>query len=183
MGLLRYISNMRSIKREMERIERYLHMTKEELGSLPDEELMDALSTILLNREGEMDVEECLQEFCGAVKISYIVNYFDMEVQNGGLCQYFVNSSRMTAPYILECMDVIGAVCYKDLLEKFISENDISLDDLDSFITEDIKDYQKQVKRYPFDDFDDAYYELYEDDPLEQYLLEYVRKHLEEFSE
>ena len=37
MGLLRYISNMRFIKREMERIERYLHMTKEELGSLPDE--------------------------------------------------------------------------------------------------------------------------------------------------
>lgn len=182
MGLLRYIRNMKFIKREMEKIERYQHMTKEELSSLADEELMDALSAILINKEGKMDVEECVEEFRGAVKIVYIVNYFDMEVQNGGLCQYFVNSSRETAPHILECLEGIGAVSYKDLLEKFISENDMSLSDLDSFIIEDIKDYQEQVRRYPFDAFDDAYYELYEDDPLDKYLLEYARKHLEEFS-
>ena len=34
----------------------------------------------------------------GPRRVAYTVDAFDREVQNGGLCQYFVNSSRETAP-------------------------------------------------------------------------------------
>lgn len=181
MGLLNYISNMRFIRKELKKVERYLSMTKDELIYLPDEEFMDAVLTLLVKKEGEMGVEECLQEFHDAKRPVYVVTYFDEEVQNGGLCQYFANSSRKTAPYILECLDIIGAIRYKNLLEDFIVGNNISLDDLESFNVEDIKAYQAQTKRYPFDTFDDAYYELCEKDPLDKYLLDYLRLHLEDF--
>lgn len=104
-----------------------------------------------------------------------------MEIQNGGLCQFFVNSSREVAPYILECLEVIGATAYAELLSDFVIKNDISLNDLGSFITEDIDEYEEQTERYPFDEFDDAYYELYEKEPLERFLLEYVKKNLKDF--
>lgn len=118
----------------------------------------------------------------GAKRIFYIVNYFDMEIQNGGLCQFFVNSSRLVAPYILECLIKINAVSYKELLETFIADNHISLDDLDSFIIDDVSQFEVQMSRYPFDEFDDSYYELYEKEPLENLLMNYARQHIDDFA-
>lgn len=39
------------------------------------------------NIKGNMSADECLEVFQGAKRIFYIVNYFDMEIQNGRLCQ------------------------------------------------------------------------------------------------
>ena len=93
-------------------------LTVEDLKKLSNEDLREALSERLIIEEdrNEWEVSECLINFKGAKKIYYIVNYFDMEVQNGGLCQFFVNSSRDVAPYIIECLKIIGADSYKNLL-------------------------------------------------------------------
>ena len=104
-----------------------------------------------------------------------------MEVQNGGLCQFFVNSSRDVAPYIIECLKIIGADSYKNLLSEFVEKHNINLNDLDSFMIEDVAEYEAQTERYPFDDFDDKYYELYENEPLEELLIVYVKDYLEDF--
>ena len=104
-----------------------------------------------------------------------------MEVQNGGLCQFFVNSSRDVAPYVVESLNEIGAINYKILLSNFVEEHNINLSDLDSFMIEEVEEFEAQTKRYPFDDFDDKYYELYEKEPLEDLLISYAKKHLEDF--
>jgi hypothetical protein len=38
------------------------------------------------------------------------------------------------------------------------------------------------MSRYPFDKFDDSYYELYENEPLEELLVKYAREHIEDFA-
>lgn len=86
------------------------------------------------------------------------------------------------APYILECLIKINAVSYKELLETFIADNHISLDDLDSFIIDDVSQFEVQMSRYPFDEFDDSYYELYEKEPLENLLMNYARQHIDDFA-
>ena len=182
MGLFNFI---KSVREELKKIENYKKMSVEELRELSDEELREALSERLMAEEdnNEWDVKECVSGFKGAKRVYYIVNYFDMEVQNGGLCQFFVNSSRDVAPYILKCLETIGAVNYEKLLKAFVEENDIDLNDLDSFIVEEIEEYEAQTQRYPFDDFDDKYYELYETESLEDMLLIYAKQHLNDFEE
>ena len=106
---------------------------------------------------------------------------FDAEMMNGGLCQFFVNSSRDVAPYVVESLNAIGAINYKILLNDFVEEHNINLSDLDSFMIEDVEEFEAQTERYPFDDFDDNYYELYEKEPLEDLLISYAKKHLEDF--
>ena len=106
---------------------------------------------------------------------------FDAEMMNGGLCQFFVNSSRDVAPYVVESLNKIGAINYKILLSNFVEEHNINLSDLDSFIIEEVEEFEAQTERYPFDDFDDKYYELYEKEPLEDLLISYAKKHLEDF--
>ena len=37
------------------------------------------------------------------------------------------------------------------------------------------------MEKYPFEEFDDLYYELDEKEPLEELLMNYVKLHLEDF--
>ena len=178
MGLF---STIKLIKEEYKKIKRIAEMSYEDMDTLSDEELREAISTRMFGETRRLDVEECLNHFSGAKKVYYIVDYYDMEVQNGGLCQYFVNSSRITAPYILESLDLIGATSYKNHLYNFITNNNIDLSNLDSFIIEDVEEFENQNQRYPFDDFDEQYYNMYEKEPLEDILIKYVRTNLKEF--
>jgi hypothetical protein len=173
---------LRAIRKERKSISAYCQMTIEDLAGLSDEELLEVLTARILNEEGDRHIDECLKEFQGAKRIFYVVNYFDMEIQNGGLCQFFLNSSQLVAPYVLECLTKISAVSYKKLFEKFIIDNNISLDDLDSFTIDDVDQFEIQMSRYPFDKFDDSYYELYENEPLENLLVKYAREHIEDFA-
>lgn len=156
-------------------------LNPEQLGELSDEELLEALWDRVLAEEEEMEMEEFLTSCGKAKRVFYVIYYFDMEVQNGGLCQYFVNSSRETAPYVSDCLKTIGAEEFDRLLGRFVEANRIDLRDLHSFAVRSVKEFEAQTKRYPFDDFDDAYYALYEKKPLDKQLVQYVRLHLEEF--
>jgi hypothetical protein len=179
---VRILKIIRAIREERKRNRAYCQMTAEDLARLSNEELSEALSARILNEEGDRYVDECLKEFEGAKRIFYIVNYFDMEIQNGGLCQFFVNPSRLVAPYVLECLTQINAVSYKELFEGFVINNKISLDDLDSFIIDDVNQFEIQRSRYPFDKFDNSYYELYENEPLQELLVKYAREHIGDFT-
>ena len=178
MGLFSFFKEVKSAYKH---ISKYMNMSYDDLCSLDDEELKEAISIRMTGAERRLDVEECLTTFFGAKKIYYVINYFDMEVQNGGLCQYFVNSSRLTAPYILDSLKEIGATSFYKLLDDFINVNNINLNNLDSFIIQDIDEFESQTKRYPFDSFDEAYYNLYENESLEDMLFKYVKKHLNDF--
>lgn len=78
---------LKTIREERKRNSAYCQMTTEDLAALSDEELSEALIARMLHEEGNMSADECLEVFQGAKRIFYIVNYFDMEIQNGGLCQ------------------------------------------------------------------------------------------------
>jgi hypothetical protein len=56
------------------------------------------------------------------------------------------------------------------------------LDDLDSFIIDDVNQFEIQRSRYPFDKFDNSYYELYENEPLQELLVKYAREHIGDFT-
>ena len=42
-------------------------------------------------------------------KVFFVLYLFNMEVQNGGLCQFFVNSTSIYAPLISDYLDKVGA--------------------------------------------------------------------------
>ena len=48
----------------------------------------------------------------------------------------------------------------------------------DSYI---ILEFEEKESMYPFDDFDDAFYDLYGKESLSELLLQYVRKNIDEF--
>ncbi len=146
----------------------------EELLALDDDELYE---TVYMRSVDEYE-DEALDQIKGARRVVYILSWFDMEIQNGGLCQFFVNSSSSVALYVSECLDAVGAYEHKKLFEKFVGENNIDLNDLDSFKVSGYRGYIKQTKRFNFDAFDDAYCEL---PPLQEIITGYIRENIDEF--
>ena len=151
----------------------------EDLLSLSNEDLFEAVygqNLAICEEAGDTDQEVLL--FTGARRTVYVVNAFDMEIQNGGLCQFFVNSSRSAAPYVSQALAAIGAEAHRKLFDEFIETNGIDVNDLDSFSVDSIEDYQKQAKRFDFETFDDRYYEL---DCLTDPVANYIRENIAEF--
>lgn len=176
MGIIKDIFRTIKVVKENNAIAKeFYSMSVEELSRLPDEKLNDAIDTILYFNEDIDDLEKYNEVQLTAITIKC----FDNEIQNGGLCQFFVNSSRDYAPYVVESLDRIKAVETSQMFQKFIEENQIDLNDLSSFIISDVDEFETQNKRYPFDSFDDKYYENYVNENLQDLLADYVRNNIE----
>lgn len=158
---------------------RYLKMSFDELRSLSDDELFYAVMVRTEHKVDSCDVwEDGVNSLNPYQKVFYSVNWLETEVNNGGLCQFFVNSSRMVAPLVSEYMATIGAYEHKKLYDEFVERNEIDLNDLTSFDIEALEEFEEQYCRYPFDDYDDAFYDM---EPLETFLKKYARENLTEF--
>lgn len=157
----------------------YLKMSAEELLQLSDDELFDA---VWARTEKAVSTKDDLLEGFNFLneeqRIFYAVFLLEFEVNNGGLCQFFVNPSRIVAPFVSEYMEIIGAKEHKELYDTFIEKHQIDISDLSSFDTETIDEFQNQYERYPFDEYDDAFYEL---EPLQNHLTEFIKGHIEKF--
>ena len=168
-----------SIQEQAEQETAHLAMTTAELAALSDEDLFEA---VLTRTEHIVDAyDEIADGLCALneeQRILYAVNYLEIEVNNGGLCQFFVNSSRIVAPTVSDYMGIIGANKHKQLYDDFVQKYRIDLNDLSSFDSDTAEDFEAQYDRYPFDEFDDAFYEL---ETLEEYLIPYIKAHLSKF--
>lgn len=180
MGFGAYIKQVKSALAEARRMAK---MSSKQLLSLDDETLCNTLSIRLLwETRWKKSRADNAEFYHGAKRVFYVIKQYVAEMNNGGLCQYFINPSRLAAPYLLESMQEIGSFRYAELLNDFLTENGIDVTNLDSFIIKDLSEFQEQNRRYPFDAYDDAFYALYGEEPLLHDLMVYVRRHMEEFA-
>ncbi len=158
---------------------KYIKMSTAELSQLSDDELITALWTRTENIvSSKTDLSEGFLSLNEEQRIFYAVNYLDLEVSNGGLCQFFVNPSRIFAPKVSEYMRIIGATEHKNLYDTFVSKHQINLYDLSSFDCETVEVFKSQYERYPFDEYDDKFCEI---EPLQSYLISFTKKYIEKF--
>lgn len=151
----------------------------DELQKLSDNELYEAVYFQNLDVVDSYESEEtALEEMSKVRRTVYILNMYEFEVANGGLCQFFANSSRSLAPYVSDCLAEIGATDHKQLYDSFVSDNEIDVFHLESFVSEDVDSFIKQYERYDFDSFDNSYMEL---PLLQNYITAYIRANITEF--
>ena len=92
-----------------------------ELKKLSDDALFETVYLQTLDVVDSFpDEETAFSKISIEQKTVYILSIYDMEIQNGGLCQFFVNSSRSLAPYIEDNLNKIGATEHKKLFTEFI---------------------------------------------------------------
>ncbi len=168
MGFLSVILNN---YKNMKKAAKLRAMSEAEWLRLDDEAFFDALIDVCEDAVYDINAKDITDE----QKTVYSLINFEIEVNNGGLCQFFVNSSRECAPYVSIALDTIGCTDLKEIYDKFINENNIDVNNLNSFIISDVSDYEKQTERFDFDSFDD---EFYENETLHGLIINYAKKNL-----
>lgn len=108
---------------------------------------------------------------------------FDAEMMNGGLCQFFANDYDGYAQYVSDALGEVGAIEMQEHYSSFVSQNKIDVTQMDSFRIVSIQDYMKQYARFPYEEFDNTFSDIYERENLGNLLISYVRLHGEEVFE
>lgn len=160
-------------------------MTKNELLELMDESAEECIHTLGLSlyEKFEDNVELNEQEIP-----VFILWMWNIEMLNGGLCQFFVNEGRF-APLVPAALEAVGASAYASLLNDFVARHKIDFNDLSQFELDldptdvDFSAYTAASELYPFDAFDEAFAERYGTDPLEAYMAAYIRENIISFTE
>lgn len=165
MGIFSIIAS--NIK-NMSKAKKLRKLSKEEILSFNDDDFFDAILCLVEDAVYDINAEDITTE----QRNMYTLYNFEAEVNNGGLCQFFVNSSSECAPYVSEALEAVNAVGLKNLYDEFIKKNNIDVNDLSSFKIDDVKDYEKQTERYDFDSFDDKFYENTE---IHDQIIKYAR--------
>ncbi|MBE6780232.1 MAG: DUF4375 domain-containing protein [Clostridia bacterium] len=164
MGLLGVLFCINDIRKAA----KFKRMGKDALLTFDDEKFYEAVDCLC-----EAAVYDIADEGVAKIhKLVYSLYKFEAEVNNGGLCQFFVNSSSECAPYISEALNEVGAINLKELFDNFIKENNIDVNDLSSFKITSIDEYEAQTKRFDFESFDNKFYE---DIDLHQLIIKYSK--------
>lgn len=114
--------------------------------------------------------------------VAAVIN-FDSEIQNGGLAQYLINEDDENIADILDYLRIVGAEEQANLLEAFMAENDIEFKSVEVNGIDESIEFEKSK---PFDEFNDAYMEIYIPDEagkpgLEGLIVSYIQENIEDF--
>lgn len=139
-------------------------MKAEDLLRLSDEDLIVAVSLRFIS-----DNFEQLNE---VQKTVYTAAMLEMEVLNGGTVQFLSNEGAYCAPYVCQALENLGAEEHLQLLQETLEENNVDLNDLSDFITEDMEAFSALYDRYNFDSYDNAYTNL---PSMTEYLRSYIQ--------
>jgi hypothetical protein len=96
-------------------------------GFFRDDTLVGAIETALIEREGWFDldserIERAILALTEAERVVMAIEAMEREVNNGGYEQFFINSSKHFAPYIVEALQIIGCTGFADLAASAIAE-------------------------------------------------------------
>ena len=133
----------------------------------------------LLGRTGGPESDAEFIELPVEVQNLYLAAILDMEIQNGGLLQYFANCGPESAARVSESLRAIGLEAMADLYDEFLAGHEINPMDLSAFECESVEDFIALCERYPeSDDFDNAYMELWQALDFNAAMLAYAEENM-----
>ena len=108
----------------------------------------------------------------------FVVLIFDMEIQNGGLAQFFWNCGESYARLLPDALRTMGMTDVADLYENFISDNNITLDIIASY-RERAPGFVECYEWYDYDTFEEPYMRIWEETDINQRFIDYADLHPE----
>lgn len=155
-----------------------------ELLALQDYELIiearEAVIDEIRNSESEADLEKIPE-----IRFYLITaSMFDLEMQNGGLCQFLANQGKFHGAMLENALLAFGAEEQSHIFTDFCTRNAIDLSNLEELLPETtdpyqvLENYANLMGKYPFADFNKTYFALDGECPLESILGAYIRNHM-----
>lgn len=116
-----------------------------------------------------------------AAQALHIFMILDMEIQCGGIAQFFYNNESAYATRVPEALRELGLDDVAELYEGFLSKYDITMAEIDSYraLFPLAEQFGELCGLHPFSEFDDAYMEIWYQTNLNRRVLDYAQAHPE----
>ena len=116
-----------------------------------------------------------------AAQALHIFMNLDMEIQCGGIAQFFYNNESTYAARVPEALRELGLDDVAQLYEGFLGEYGITMAEIDSYRARFplAEQFGKLYGLHPFSEFDDAYMEIWYQTNLNRRVLDYAQAHPE----
>ncbi len=113
----------------------------------------------------------------------FVVFILDMEVQCGGIAQYFYNNGSLYACRTEDALRQVGLAEMADLYAGFVENEQITMEEIDGYRQQfpTLETIGQLSALHPFDGFDEAYMQLRDSLQLERTVLSYIDAHPEMF--
>lgn len=108
----------------------------------------------------------------------YTLLWFDTEMKNGGLGEYFFSISNITMKYLEKAFEDIKALELLEGYKIFIEKNDIE-EGISHIIKRNVEEYSLFMSNFDFSKFND----LYEQIDLRLLIANYIRDNIIDFSD
>ncbi len=128
-------------------------------NQLTDEEIYDYIVDLWAYFE-DKNIDEYTEEQLVVISVTA----YDGEMNNGGIAQFLSNSSNMFLPMLSNNLKQINAVKHKEQLDNLIKDNELDMNNLESFELEDESKY------------DSEFYALENEENLYNLIIEYTKK-------
>ncbi len=108
----------------------------------------------------------------------YTLIWFDREIQNGGLGEYFFNVSNVTMRYLEKALEDVRALELLENYKSFMRDNNV-VEAINNITKRNVEEYTKFMSRFDFSNFND----LYEEINLRTFMANYIRNNIIDFSD
>ncbi len=122
--------------------------------------------------------DPAFMDYPETVRSIWVVLSFDMEIQNGGVNQFFFNKGTYCARLLPDALRATGLNEIADLYEAFITDNGITLEQIESIRDPD-SDSMDILDSADCDAFDHAYDQIRRDTDFDRRVLDYADLHPE----
>ncbi len=154
----------------------YVGMSSEELLELYNNERVFAVIMRIENIIDKCgDMNEALEQLNDTQRTVYAVYSYEAEVTNGGIMQFFTNSSRAVIPYVSKGLQEIGAAEHKKIFDILISRYEIDTEALATAEGDELDELLEEYGRYPLENFDASYLTI---EPMQENIEEYVKANI-----
>ena len=99
------------------------------------------------------------QDFTEREHCCYSLILLEQEIENGGLLQFFTNSSGKTAQKIGRAFQLVQCPVLYQGWEQLLHTNHIDPADLSPFLCDTTQDYMQLIKAYDFSAFEELFYQ------------------------
>jgi uncharacterized protein DUF4375 len=182
----RQLSEIVNIMSQLPFLQKYEGQTIDEIialrGHYRDDSLVLAIENALIEREGWFDLdserkERVILSLTEAERVVMAIEAMEREVNNGGYGQFFMNSSKHFAPYIVHALQTIGCFECAALMTSAIAElklpPEYDGEDCDKALSSSRDEISPKLH-----ELDERYYQNIE--PLGDKLFSYIEQHASE---
>ncbi len=161
----------------------YKELTEEIIDTTSDDNLLQVVFDNLYEKQpADYEKEyETVMTWNKSKQAIYMIWALEAEVNNGGYNQFYFNSSGQFYKHLPDALRLVGATTFADLTERanetFEKENPKITQHQDGTL----EGFNKSYEDNPLNKYDDAFYDLYKTENLQQIQVDYIRKNKKEF--